>query len=84
MSHTDINSEDRLVQQTFADHLEKALRWENVYAWNHETFGAGGIMMNLPRPPYTEEEAQELAGRIYHFVFQQALSGAGFNGRSAA
>ena len=44
MSHTDINSEDRLVQLTFADHLEKALKWENVYAWNHETFGAGGTL----------------------------------------
>ncbi len=44
MSLTDINSEDRLVQQTFADHLEKELRWENVYAWNRETFGPGGTL----------------------------------------
>ena len=36
---TDINSEDRLVQKTFADHLEKALGWESVYAWNTEVFG---------------------------------------------
>ncbi len=41
---TDINNEDRLVQQTFADHLEKALGWENVYAWNDETFGANGTL----------------------------------------
>lgn len=29
---TDINSEDRLVQQTFAAHLEKVLGWNSVYA----------------------------------------------------
>ena len=34
---TDINSEDRLVQQTFADHLHKKLGWDSVYAWNEET-----------------------------------------------
>src|SRR5712691_6711787 len=36
---TDINSEDRLVQKTFADHLRDQLGWESVYAWNEETFG---------------------------------------------
>jgi type I restriction enzyme R subunit len=30
MAYTDINSEDRLVQQTFAKHLEKVLGWERV------------------------------------------------------
>jgi hypothetical protein len=39
---TDINSEDRLVQKTFADYLAGTLGWESVYAWNDETFGAGG------------------------------------------
>ena len=39
MAVTDINSEDRLVQATFAQHLEKELGWESVYAWNQETFG---------------------------------------------
>lgn len=39
MAYTDINSEDRLVQQTFADHLESVLGWESVCAWNQETFG---------------------------------------------
>ena len=28
MAYTDINSEDRLVQATFAAHLEKVLGWE--------------------------------------------------------
>jgi hypothetical protein len=41
---TDINSEDRLVQQTFADHLEKVLGWEGVYAYNAETFGPHGTL----------------------------------------
>ena len=44
MALTDINSEDRLVQQTFADHLERELQWESVYAWNQETFGPGGTL----------------------------------------
>jgi len=41
---TDINSEDRLVQQTFADHLEKILGWDSVYAYNTETFGPTGTL----------------------------------------
>ncbi len=41
---TDINSEDRLVQATFAEHLEKVLGWESVYAWNEETFGPQGTL----------------------------------------
>ena len=44
MAYTDINSEDRLVQATFAEHLENALGWESVYAWNHETFGPDGLL----------------------------------------
>ena len=41
---TYINSEDRLVQQTFADHLRDALGWESVYAYNTETFGPTGTL----------------------------------------
>jgi len=44
MAYTDINSEDRLVQATFASHLEKTLGWESVYAWNQETFGPAGTL----------------------------------------
>jgi type I restriction enzyme R subunit len=44
MAYTDINSEDRLVQATFAEHLEKELGWENIYAWNDETFGPEGSL----------------------------------------
>ena len=39
MAVTSINSEDRLIQHTFAEHLEHELGWESVYAWNRETFG---------------------------------------------
>ncbi|PYO97693.1 MAG: type I restriction endonuclease subunit R [Gemmatimonadetes bacterium] len=41
---TDINSEDRLVQQTFADHLRDRLGWESVYAYNDENFGPQGTL----------------------------------------
>jgi type I restriction enzyme R subunit len=41
---TDINSEDRLVQQTFAEHLQNSLGWDSIYAFNEETFGAGGTL----------------------------------------
>ena len=44
MAYTDINSEDRLVQATFAEHLESALAWDSVYAWNQETFGPTGTL----------------------------------------
>jgi type I restriction enzyme R subunit len=43
MALTDINSEDQLVQQTFADHLDR-LGWESVYAHNAETFGPQGTL----------------------------------------
>ena len=44
MAVTGINSEDRLVQQTFAEHLEQKLGWDSVYAWNQETFGPEGTL----------------------------------------
>src|SRR5262245_11013529 len=44
MAYTDINSEDRLIQKTFADHLSGKLGWESVYAWNEETFGPDGTL----------------------------------------
>src|SRR5437762_3067041 len=44
MALTDINSEDRLVQHTFADHLRDRLGWESVYAYNAETFGPNGML----------------------------------------
>lgn len=44
MAVTGINSEDRLVQATFAAHLKDKLGWDSVYAWNDETFGPGGTL----------------------------------------
>uniref|UniRef100_UPI003568847D type I restriction endonuclease n=1 Tax=Roseovarius sp. TaxID=1486281 RepID=UPI003568847D len=44
MSVTGINSEDRLVQATFAEHLETVLGWENVYAYNQEILGPDGTL----------------------------------------
>ncbi|TQE99578.1 MAG: type I restriction endonuclease subunit R [Spiribacter salinus] len=44
MAVTGINSEDRLVQQTFAEHLEQKLDWDSIYAWNTETFGPDGTL----------------------------------------
>ncbi|EXI66557.1 MAG: Type I restriction enzyme EcoR124II R protein [Candidatus Accumulibacter adjunctus] len=44
MAITSINGEDRLVQKTFADHLQKVLGWDIVYAWKAETFGPGGTL----------------------------------------
>ena len=41
---TGINSEDRLVQRTFAEHLENVLGWESVYAYNDETFGPHSLL----------------------------------------
>jgi type I restriction enzyme R subunit len=41
---TGINGEDRLVQQTFADHLRDVLGWESAYAYNAETFGPSGTL----------------------------------------
>lgn len=35
-------TEDTLVQQTTAEHLEKALGWASVYAYHTETFGSEG------------------------------------------
>jgi len=44
MAVTDINSEDRLVQKTFAEHLEQALGWDSIYAYNTETVGPQGTL----------------------------------------
>src|SRR5438034_5401120 len=41
---TSVNSEDRLVQRTFADHLRDRLGWESVYAYNAETFGPASLL----------------------------------------
>jgi type I restriction enzyme, R subunit len=55
MAFTDINSADRLVQATFASHLEKVLGWNRLYAWNDETFGPTDTLgRNDTSPPGDE------------------------------
>ena len=49
MAITPVNSEDRLVQSTFAEHLEQVLGWDSIYAWNQETFGPGGTLGRADR-----------------------------------
>ena len=49
MAYTDINSEDRLVQATFAEHLEDVLGWDSVYAYNTETLGPDGTLGRTDR-----------------------------------
>ena len=44
MAVTPINSEDRLVQATFAEYLEHELGWDSIYAWNEEAFGPDGTL----------------------------------------
>jgi len=41
---TNVNNEDRLVQQTFADHLRDSLGWDSIYAFDKETFGENGTL----------------------------------------
>jgi type I site-specific restriction-modification system R (restriction) subunit len=44
MYYTDLNTEEQLVQATFAEHLETELGWDSVYAWNDETFRANSTL----------------------------------------
>jgi type I restriction enzyme R subunit len=44
---TNINSEDRLVQQTFEEHLREQLGWQSFYAYNAETFGPTSTLGRL-------------------------------------
>ena len=44
MAVTSINSEDRLVQATFARHLQQVLGWDSVFAWNEKTFRPDGTL----------------------------------------
>lgn len=41
---TDINSEDRAVQRTFAEYLETQLGWDSLYGWNQDNFGPDSLL----------------------------------------
>ncbi len=34
------------------------------------------LYASLPRPPFSEEETEAVAGRIYNFVWQRSSAGA--------
>ncbi len=66
---TDINSEDRLVQKTFADHLRDVHGWESIYAHNEETFGPAGLLgrasaHSVGRPAVLERRPDSLAEHL--------------------
>src|SRR5579863_9179245 len=63
--YTDINSEDRLVQETFADYLHDALGWETAFAWNEETFGPGGNLgRDSERDAVLKRDLREALARL--------------------
>src|SRR6202030_4241471 len=65
MALTSVNSEDRLVQATFAEHLEKVLGWTHVYAWNDETFGPDGTLGRAdPRGVVLTRDLRAALGRL--------------------
>ena len=73
MAVTPINSEDRLVQATFAGHLETELGWESVYAWNEEMFGPDGTLGRVdPREAVlTRDLRADLPNWAYAFIWDR-------------
>jgi type I restriction enzyme, R subunit len=62
---TDVNSEDRLVQNTFAAHLRDKLEWESIYAWDQETFGPTGLLgRESPRDVVLVRDLREAVARL--------------------
>jgi len=75
MAYTDINGEDRLVQQTFADHLETQFGWESVYAWNDGTFGPDGTLGRAsPRDVVLTRHLREAVERLNPGLRSSALA----------
>lgn len=65
MALTGINSEDRLVQKTFADHLHDILGWNTVYTHNTETFGPNGTLgRDSERDAVLKRELRSAIGRL--------------------
>ena len=40
-----------------------------------KVFILDSLWQSLPRPPFTEEETEEIAGRVYDYVWQRSASG---------
>lgn len=71
---TNINSEDRLVQKTFADYLHDVLGWEGVYAWKDETFGPGGNLgRDSERDAVLKRDLREALARLNPTIPPAAL-----------
>lgn len=69
MAYTDINTEDRLVQQSFAGHRERAVGWESVYACNTETFGGNGALDHAQSFAAATDERTDcgISQRVFYF-----------------
>jgi hypothetical protein len=81
MACTDINSEDRLVQTTFAEHLRDQLGWESVYARNEGTFGPDGTLGRSGldyAAPDEKYELRALPDRKFSGLHLMCLMYAGF------
>ena len=71
---TNINSEDRLVQQAFAEHLRDSLGWESAYAFNAETFGPQGTFgRSSEREVVLVRDLRAALGRLNPAIPEQAL-----------
>ncbi|WP_396216577.1 type I restriction endonuclease, partial [Gemmatimonas sp.] len=78
MALTETNTEDRLVQQTFADYLRDRLGWESVYAFHTETFGASGTLgrrseRDVVLWPHLEQAVARLNPLVPSVARQQAI-----------
>ncbi len=40
-----------------------------------KVFILDNLWQTLPRPPFTDEEAEAVAGRVYDYVWQRSTSG---------
>ncbi len=71
-------TEDTLVQQTTADYLRDELGWRSVLAYNHETFGADGLLgrandKEAVLKPLLREKLEELNPGLPKLAYQDAV-----------
>ncbi len=71
---TDINSEDRLVQKTFANYFRDRLGWESIYAYNSETFGQNSMLGRAnERETVLVRDLKAAITRINHSLPEQVI-----------